>query len=37
VEKLMGMLTGFDPDVEIAVKLHRKRDETGRITFIPAA
>ncbi|MEH2592984.1 hypothetical protein V1273_006823 [Bradyrhizobium sp. AZCC 1721] len=33
----MGMLTGFDPDVEIAVKPYHKRDETGRITFVPAA
>jgi predicted XRE-type DNA-binding protein len=37
VEKLMRMLTAFDQDVEITVKPHRKRGETGRITFIPAA
>jgi predicted XRE-type DNA-binding protein len=37
VEKLTRMLTAFDQDVEITVKPHRKRGETGRITFIPAA
>ena len=37
VEKLMRMLTAFDQDIEITVKPHRKRGETGRITFIPAA
>jgi predicted XRE-type DNA-binding protein len=37
VEKLMRMLTAFDQDVEITVKPHRKRGESGRITFIPAA
>jgi predicted XRE-type DNA-binding protein len=37
VEKLVQMLTAFDQDVEITVKPHRKRSETGRITFIPAA
>ena len=37
VEKLLRMLTAFDQDVEIKVKPHRKRGETGRITFIPAA
>ena len=37
VEKLLRMLTVFDQDVEITVKPHRKRGETGRITFIPAA
>jgi len=37
VEKLLRMLTAFDHDVEITVKPHRKRGETGRITFIPAA
>ena len=37
VEKLMRMLTAFDQDVEITVKPHCKRGETGRITFIPAA
>jgi hypothetical protein len=36
VEKLTGMLTAFDHDVEITVKLHRKRGRAGRITFIPA-
>ncbi len=37
VEKLMRMLTAFDQDIEITVKPHRKRGETGRITFISAA
>ena len=37
VEKLLRMLTAFDQDVEITVKPHRKRGETGQITFIPAA
>jgi len=37
VEKLMGMLTAFDQDVEITVKPRRKRSEAGRITFILAA
>jgi predicted XRE-type DNA-binding protein len=37
VEKLMRMSTAFDQDVEITVKPHRKRGESGRITFIPAA
>lgn len=37
VEKLMRMLTAFDQDVEITLKPHRKRGETGRITFIRAA
>jgi predicted XRE-type DNA-binding protein len=37
VEKLMRLLTAFEQDVEITVKLHRKRGESGRITFIPAA
>jgi predicted XRE-type DNA-binding protein len=36
VEKLMRMLTAFDQDVEISVKPHRKRGETGRITFVTA-
>jgi predicted XRE-type DNA-binding protein len=37
VEKLMLMLTAFDQDVEITVKPHRKRGESGRITFKTAA
>jgi predicted XRE-type DNA-binding protein len=37
VEKLMLMLTAFDQDVEITVKPHRKRGQTGRITFKTAA
>jgi len=37
VEKLTRTLTAFDRDVEIRVKPHRKRGETGWITFIPAA
>lgn len=36
VERLMRMLTAFDQDVEITVKPHRKRGESGRVTFIPA-
>jgi predicted XRE-type DNA-binding protein len=37
VEKLIRMLTAFDQDVEITVKPDRKRGESDRITFIPAA
>ena len=37
VEKLMLMLTAFDQDVEITIKPHRKRGQTGRITFKTAA
>jgi len=37
VEKLMLMLTAFDQDVEITIKPHRKRGESGRITFKTAA
>jgi predicted XRE-type DNA-binding protein len=37
VEKLMRLLTAFEQDVEITVKLHRIRGEVGRITFIPAS
>jgi predicted XRE-type DNA-binding protein len=37
VEKLMRMLTAFDQDVEITLKPHRKRGETGRIAFISTA
>jgi predicted XRE-type DNA-binding protein len=36
VERLMRMLTAFDQDVEITVKPHRKRGQTGRITFVTA-
>jgi len=36
VAKLMRMLTAFAQDVEIKLKPHRKRGETGRITFISA-
>jgi len=32
----MGFLTGFDRDVEIVVKPHKKKDgRAGRITFSP--
>ena len=37
VEKLLLMLTAFDQDVEITIKPHRKRGQTGRITFKTAA
>jgi predicted XRE-type DNA-binding protein len=37
VEKLMRMLTAFDQDVEITLRPHRKRGESGRITFVRAA
>jgi predicted XRE-type DNA-binding protein len=37
VEKLMLMLTALDQDVEITIKPHRKRCESGRITFKTAA
>jgi len=37
VEKLMLMLTALDQDVEITIKPHRKRGESGRITFKTAA
>lgn len=36
VEFLMRLLTAFEQDVEITIKPHRKRGETGKITFIPA-
>jgi predicted XRE-type DNA-binding protein len=35
IERLMGFLTGFDRDVEIVVKPHKKAGKTGRIKFSP--
>jgi predicted XRE-type DNA-binding protein len=35
IERLMGFLTGFDRDVEIVVKPHKKTGKAGRITFTP--
>ncbi len=36
VDRLMGFLTGFDRDVEIVVRPHKKAGKAGRITFSPA-
>jgi predicted XRE-type DNA-binding protein len=33
VERLMEFLTGFDRDVEIIVRPHKKSGKAGRITF----
>lgn len=33
IERLMEFLTGFDRDVEIVVRPHKKSGKTGRITF----
>jgi predicted XRE-type DNA-binding protein len=35
VDRLMGFLTGFDRDVEIVVKPHKKGSKAARITFNP--
>jgi predicted XRE-type DNA-binding protein len=35
IERLMEFLTGFDRDVEIVVKPHKKPGKAGRITFTP--
>jgi predicted XRE-type DNA-binding protein len=35
IERLMEFLTGFDRDVEIVVKPHKKTGKAGRITFTP--
>lgn len=35
VDRLMGFLTGFDRDVEIVVRPHKKGGKAGRITFSP--
>ena len=35
VDRLMGLLTSFDRDVEIVVRPHQKSGRTGRITFNP--
>ena len=38
IERLMGFLTAFDCDVEIAVKPHRRKSsKPGRITFTAKA
>jgi predicted XRE-type DNA-binding protein len=37
VDRLMGFLTGFDRDVEIVVRPHKKGGKAGRITFSPVA
>ena len=40
IERLMGFLTGFDRDVEIIVRPHkrsRKTGKNGRILFTPVA
>jgi predicted XRE-type DNA-binding protein len=37
VDRLMGFLTGFDRDVEIVVRPHKKAGKAGRITFSPVA
>ena len=35
IDRLMGLLTSFDRDVEIVVKLHKKAGQAGRIRFSP--
>jgi predicted XRE-type DNA-binding protein len=35
IDRLMGLLTSFDRDVEIVVKLHKKTGKAGRIRFSP--
>src|SRR6266568_4465833 len=35
IDRLMGLLTSFDRDVEIVVRPHKKAGRTGRITFSP--
>ena len=35
IDRLMGLLTSFDRDVEIVVKLHKKAGKAGRIRFSP--
>jgi predicted XRE-type DNA-binding protein len=37
VDRLIGFLTGFDRDVDIVVRPHKKRGQAGRITFRPQA
>jgi predicted XRE-type DNA-binding protein len=37
VDRLIGFLTGFDRDIDIVVKPHKKRGRAGRITFHPHA
>src|SRR6266478_2550239 len=35
IDRLMGLLTSFDRDVEIVVKIHKKAGQAGRIRFSP--
>jgi predicted XRE-type DNA-binding protein len=35
VDRLMRLLTSFDRDVEIVVKLHKRAGKAGRIRFSP--
>jgi predicted XRE-type DNA-binding protein len=35
IDRLMGFLTGFDRDVEIVVRPHKKAGKSGRIRFSP--
>jgi predicted XRE-type DNA-binding protein len=35
IERLIGLLTSFDRDVEIVVKPHKKPGKAGRIRFSP--
>jgi predicted XRE-type DNA-binding protein len=35
IERLMGLLTRFDRDVEIVAKPHKKAGKAGRIRFSP--
>jgi predicted XRE-type DNA-binding protein len=35
IDRLMGFLTGFDRDIEIVVKPHKKAGKAGRIRFSP--
>jgi len=36
LDRLMGFVTAFDRDIEIAVRPHKKAGKAGRITFRPA-
>jgi len=35
IDRLMGLLTSFDRDVEIVVRPHKKAGKAGRIRFSP--
>jgi predicted XRE-type DNA-binding protein len=37
IDRLIGLLTSFDRDVEIVVRPHKKSGKAGRITFRPLA